>query len=49
MKLNKNKIIQQLTYAYEIHECVINEGSSGQEKTASGTQIVEEEKFLILE
>lgn len=49
MQLNKNKILQQLTYAYELHECIINEGSSGQEETASGTQIVEKEELLILE
>lgn len=35
--------------SYEIHKCIINEGSSGKKETASRTQIMEEEKFLFLD
>lgn len=35
-------------HSYEIHKCIINEGSSGKKETASRTQIMEEEKFLFL-
>lgn len=36
------------THSYEIHECVIKKGTSGEEKAASRTQIMKEEEFLLL-
>lgn len=37
------------THSYEIYECVINKGTSGEEKAASRTQIMKEEEFLLLD
>lgn len=36
------------TYADEIHQGVIDEGSPGKEEAAARTQVVEEEKLLVL-
>jgi len=36
------------TYPYEIHKRVVKKGTSGEEKAASRTQIMEEEEFLLL-
>lgn len=36
------------TYSYKICKYIVKEGTSGEEKTASWTQIMEKEKFLFL-
>jgi len=41
-------IEQVYTHSYEICECIIKKGTSGEEKAASRTQIMKEEEFLLL-
>ena len=38
-----------MTYAHELGKGVVNPSTMGQEERASGTEIVEEEQFLLLQ